>query len=395
MAIPRNLGAFADNVDTNGNLPVTGIAGTGSTAGQVLTSQGSGAAPTWTTLASSQWTTSGSNISYTAGQVQIGTGTAAAPALSVASDTNTGMFFPAADTIAFAEGGTESMRLDSLGRLSIGTTTASQLLNVRAGAGASGGAEFAGNANTIGTTSLFVGQGSDSTGFVYQRANAALTFGTNGTEQMRITSQGLFGFGTSSPSSNYRIDSFGGARFYHTNANTSIDVGRQGDVIYYNDIKIWSGYNGTYPTHQWTQGFTGALWQLGLALNITFPTGGGGVGLNYNGTSWYSLSDVRLKDVTGGLENPLDAVAQLQAIRFTWKYDEGKKPCIGLSAQSVAAVLPEAIEKAFNPVDKEDKTEYMAVKYTEVIPLLTAAIQELKNELDMVKSELAALKTNS
>jgi hypothetical protein len=50
-------------------------------------------------------------------------GTAAAPAITTAGDTNTGMFFPAADTIAFAEGGAESMRIDSAGNVGIGTTT--------------------------------------------------------------------------------------------------------------------------------------------------------------------------------------------------------------------------------------------------------------------------------
>ena len=44
-------------------------------------------------------------------------GTAALPAITTSGDTNTGMFFPAADTIAFAEGGTEAMRLDSSGNV--------------------------------------------------------------------------------------------------------------------------------------------------------------------------------------------------------------------------------------------------------------------------------------
>ena len=50
-------------------------------------------------------------------------GTAAAPAITTTGDTNTGMFFPAADTIAFAEGGAESMRIDSSGNLLVSTTT--------------------------------------------------------------------------------------------------------------------------------------------------------------------------------------------------------------------------------------------------------------------------------
>jgi hypothetical protein len=43
-------------------------------------------------------------------------GSASTPAVQGA-DTNTGIFFPAADTIAFAEGGTEVMRLDSSANL--------------------------------------------------------------------------------------------------------------------------------------------------------------------------------------------------------------------------------------------------------------------------------------
>ena len=56
-------------------------------------------------------------------------GSAATPAVQGA-DTNTGMFFPAADTIAFAEGGVESMRLDSSGNVGIGTTTPDANLEV-------------------------------------------------------------------------------------------------------------------------------------------------------------------------------------------------------------------------------------------------------------------------
>jgi hypothetical protein len=51
------------------------------------------------------------------------TGSASAPAITTTGDTNTGIFFPAADTIAFAEGGVESARFDGAGNLLVGTTT--------------------------------------------------------------------------------------------------------------------------------------------------------------------------------------------------------------------------------------------------------------------------------
>ncbi len=50
-------------------------------------------------------------------------GTASLPSITFTGDTNTGIFSPAADTIAFTEGGVESMRIATSGGLSIGTTT--------------------------------------------------------------------------------------------------------------------------------------------------------------------------------------------------------------------------------------------------------------------------------
>ena len=51
-------------------------------------------------------------------------GTAGDPSITTTGDTNTGIFFPAADTIAFTEGGTEAMRINSDGAMLLGTTTA-------------------------------------------------------------------------------------------------------------------------------------------------------------------------------------------------------------------------------------------------------------------------------
>jgi len=57
------------------------------------------------------------------GVTTVQAGTAALPAITTSGDTNTGIFFPAADTIAFSEGGAEAMRIDSSGNLLVGTTS--------------------------------------------------------------------------------------------------------------------------------------------------------------------------------------------------------------------------------------------------------------------------------
>ena len=66
-------------------------------------------------------TTTASSLLTVNGVITVAAGTAAAPAIVASGDPNTGAFFPAADTFAISTAGSERVRVDSSGRVGIGT----------------------------------------------------------------------------------------------------------------------------------------------------------------------------------------------------------------------------------------------------------------------------------
>ena len=121
----------------------------------------------------------------------------------------------------------------------------------------------------------------------------------------------------------------------------------------------------------------------------------GGVRLANGATSWSAISDMRLKDKTGDITNALTDIAKIEPLKFTWKSDTNKTPQIGVSAQSVENVVPEAVAKSTDPVFKQkgDNTEYLSVKYTELIPLCIAALKEAKTKIETLETKVAALES--
>jgi len=109
-----------------------------------------------------------------------------------------------------------------------------------------------------------------------------------------------------------------------------------------------------------------------------------GVYLSVGATSFTSNSDERLKNITGFIDNAVDKLQTLRTVKYSWKSDTTNKENLGLIAQDVEQIFPEVIDKS--RVQKDDDTDYLGVRYQELIPVLVKAIQELKEENDIFKS---------
>ena len=159
------------------------------------------------------------SVTGSATVIEFADGSAAAPSITNDGDTNTGIFFPAADTIAFTEGGTESARFNSAGNFGLGVTPSAWGSTWRALEGTFGQSWFYSNSATI--TGLVSNAYNNGTNWIYNTTNAAIRYelgagadhrwyvapiGTAGnaisfTQAMTLDASGNLGIGTTSPTS--------------------------------------------------------------------------------------------------------------------------------------------------------------------------------------------------
>jgi hypothetical protein len=121
-------------------------------------------------------TTTGTALNLTgdtSGELQIKTNNGSTTAMTITTAGNVGV-------------GTAS----PTARLDITSASGAQEIYIRAAASTNAGLEIAGNGNTAGTSSFLLRQDTASNVLIYNRANAPMLFGTNGTERMRIDISG-------------------------------------------------------------------------------------------------------------------------------------------------------------------------------------------------------------
>jgi len=250
--------------------------------------------------------------------------------------------------------GNTSVTLDTSGNVGIGTASPAVRLNVT-------DSSDGGNSGTIrlGSDGTYYGQqqfrynSSEYRLGVYPSGN--MTFYTKGSESMRIDSSGNLLVGRTSTVTN---PASSGAIVYASSGYSTTDgtttANYTKDRIYFNATNFYV-LNGS-------------------STGVVLPSGN---------TSWSSQSDERTKDIIEPIKNATQKLSDLRCVIGKYKTDDLNKRRVFLIAQDVLKVLPEAV------TELDDKNKTLALSYNDIIPLLTAALQETKALIDTQAEELS------
>jgi hypothetical protein len=135
---------------------------------------------------------------------------------------------------------------------------------------------------------------------------------------------------------------------------------------------------------------TGDTTSATVAYKMTLDTSGNAT-FNGNVTSYTNPSDIRLKKDIVSFEPVLEKMDELKPVRFKYN-DLWSKPDsdgFGFIAQEVEKVFPELV---FDAKLLHNEMEVKAIYYEKLTPILVKAIQELKAEINELRTELRELK---
>ncbi|HEU4796459.1 MAG TPA: tail fiber domain-containing protein [Pyrinomonadaceae bacterium] len=121
-----------------------------------------------------------------------------------------------------------------------------------------------------------------------------------------------------------------------------------------------------------------------LSVNGNASKSGGG--------SWATFSDERLKNITGPFKSGLNAVMQLQPLRFEYRPNNAMNIAqvgeqIGFGAQAVQKVIPEAVTA--------NADGYLMINNDPIIWTMLNAIKEQQQQILELKQEVRRLRANS
>lgn len=287
--------------------------------------------------------------------------------------------FTGLNHIFYTNNGSERMRITSGGALVVGNGG-----SIDSGGAAAGDIAVSANAQKIGyipssTSNRGYFEPYDGSGFVnivstFATAGIRFMTGNSATERMRITSGGNVGVGTNNPN---------GGRLHIA------DSGADNTGLYIN--------NNTFGHF-----FTKFSYQGSVVGSISY---------NGSNTVYTTTSDYRLKENVNPVESALSKLSQLKPCTFNFKSNPDEE-VMGFIAHEVQEVIPQAVigqkdevrieQVEISPAELDEEgnviTEaviqekevpvYQGIDHSILVPLLVASIQELKAEIEALKSQI-------
>lgn len=250
---------------------------------------------------------------------------------------------------------------------------------------------------------------------VSNESNGAIKFNTNGSEKAIITSGGNVGIGTTSPSSKLHISNSGAAglelsptggasgatyiQAYNrsTSSPSALDVYASQIAFQTSDVERMRITSGGVVCIGTTSAFdsgivcsdggtsyvpyTAKIGTTASSTQMFFRNPNGVVGsISTSGslTSFNVTSDYRLKQDFKPF-NGLDLVSKIKVYDYEWKADNSRMN--GVIAHELQEVVPYAV------TGEKDAEQMQSVDYSKLVPILVQAIQELKAEIEILKTK--------
>ena len=314
------------------------------------------------------------------GKVSFPLGTAALPSLYPGSDTNTGIYSPGADQLAISTNGSERARVDSSGRLLVGTSTAPSTVGplqivdtVSPALVLARNDTSIGGGNSIGEIRFF---SNDSTAASYEQcatiaASADGDF-ADGDKPTRLVFS-TTADGASSPTERMRIDSYGSV-LINTGSNP---FGFAGTIIA-PDI---------YSTHTTAAG-----------ANLHIAT---------QGIFYRSTSSIKYKtDVETMQDSYADAILNSRPVwyRSTCTADNSEWGYWGFIAEEIAEIDPRLVHWKTHEAEKDEEDNDIqveldqpiaeGVQYERFVPHLLNLIKRQKDQIEAMEARLSALEAS-
>ena len=289
--------------------------------------------------------------------------------------------------------GSEKMRLDSSGRLLVGTTSTSENSSLIL-EGFNGGTSDTDAILRLHrkTTTPADGSGLGNIAFGTPGTSgtkaAAWILGqrdggtwTNGTSHPGRLVFSTSADGASSPTERMRIDSSGqvlvGTTLTSPHNSSGINVSPTNGVL----IGV-SGTHAIIAARHSTDGECIRLQKGSVDVGSIDVTG--------SGTTYTTTSDYRLKENVVDLDGAITRVKQLQPKRFNFIID-ADTTVDGFLAHEAQTVVPEAVTGTHNEVDDDGNAVMQGIDQSKLVPLLTAALQEAIAKIETLETKVAAL----